>query len=185
MEGIVRILSKCCIWRWHILIFITVGTQKFQFNRLLEYIDEKVSTGEIKEKIFAQIGSSTYIPKNYEYKDYIDKNEFSKNIEKSDLIITHAGVGTIITAINKNKKVIVVPRLSKYKEHVDNHQLEIAESFSNKNFVLSNGENIEELLSNIKKAKSNKFDKYNSSNEKIQDLIIEFVENEGENNERK
>lgn len=157
------------------MIFITLGTQKFQFNRLLEYLDRKIETGEIKDEIFAQIGSSTYIPKNYRYKDFIDKDEFTNKIENSDLIITHAGVGTIITSINKNKKVIVVPRLAKYNEHIDNHQLEIAKSFSCKNYVLSNGEEINDLLKNINKSKNFKFEKYKSSNKKIQQLIEDFI----------
>lgn len=167
------------------MIFITLGTQKFQFNRLLKYIDEQIEKGKIKEKVFAQIGGSTYLPKNYEYKDFIDKNEFTDKLEECELVITHAGVGTIIAAINMDKKVIVVPRLAKYNEHVDDHQLEIADSFSKKNYVLSNGENIEELFSNIKKTKNMKFNKYNSSNEKIQDLIINFIKKEVKNNERK
>lgn len=157
------------------MIFVTLGTQKFQFDRLLKYIDEQIENGEIKEKVFAQIGNSTYVPKNYKYKDFIDKVEFEKKINESSLVITHSGVGTIITALNKDKPVIVVPRLAKFKEHVDDHQLQIAESFSKKNFVISNGENIDDLLENIKKSKKFKFEKYKSSNKKIQRIIDDFI----------
>ena len=160
------------------MIFVTLGTQKFQFDRLLKYIDLQIENGEIKEKVYAQIGNSTYKPKNYEYKEFLDKIEFNKVMNESSLVITHSGVGTIIASINENKPVIVVPRLKKYGEHIDDHQLQIAESFSQKNFVLSNGENIEELLKNIKKAKKYKFDKYTSSNQKIQSIIEEFIEKE-------
>ena len=132
MEGNVGILSKRHIWRWYILIFVTLGTQKFQFDRLLKYIDEQIENGKIKEKVFAQIGNSSYQPKNYEYKEFLDKEEFNKKIKASKLIITHSGVGTIIASINENKPVIVVPRLKKFGEHVDDHQLQIAESFSKK-----------------------------------------------------
>lgn len=160
------------------MIFVTLGTQKFQFDRLLKYIDEQIENGKIKEKVFAQIGNSTYQPKNYEYKDFLDKTEFNEMIKESSLIITHSGVGTIIASINENKPVIVVPRLKKHGEHVDDHQLQIAESFSQKNFVISNGEEIEDLLNNIKKSKKHKFDKYKSSNKKIQSIIEDFITKE-------
>ncbi len=157
------------------MIFISLGTQKFQFNRLLKYIDEKIKSQEISEEVFAQIGYSTYIPQNYEYKDFLDKKEFESIIEKSDLLITHAGVGTIIAAMKHEKPIIVVPRLSKFEEHVDNHQLQIAEAFSSKNIIISNGEKIEDLLDNINKAKKFKFEKYISSNKKIQSIIEDFI----------
>ena len=73
------------------------------------------------------------------------------------------------------KPIIVVPRLSKFEEHVDNHQLQIAEAFSSKNIIISNGEKIEDLLDNINKAKKFKFEKYISSNKKIQSIIEDFI----------
>ena len=63
--------------------------------------------------------------------------EFNETIEKSDYIITHGGVGSIIDSLKKNKKVIAVPRLGKYNEHVNDHQVEIIESFNENNFSLS------------------------------------------------
>lgn len=158
------------------MIFVTLGTQKFQFNRLLKYIDEKKKSGEINEEVFAQIGNSDYIPTNYKFKDFLNKDEFEDYIKKADLVITHSGVGTIISAININKPVIVVPRLAKFGEHVDDHQLQIAESFSKKKLVISNGENINNLIDNIRLAKEYKFDTYVSSNEKIQKIIIDYIE---------
>lgn len=157
------------------MIFISLGTQKFQFNRLLKYIDEKIKCQEISEEVFAQIGYSTYIPQSYEYKDFLDKNEFESIIEKSNLLITHAGVGTIIAAMKYEKPIIVVPRLSKFEEHVDDHQLQIAEAFSRKNLIISNGEKIEDLIDNINKAPQFKFEKYISSNIKIQSIIDDYI----------
>lgn len=160
------------------MIFITLGTQKFQFDRLLQYVDQQIENGKIKEEVYAQIGNSTYIPKKYKYKEFMDKSEFEENIRKSSLVITHSGVGTIITALNMDKPIIVVPRLSKYNEHVDDHQLQIADSFSKKNFIISNGEDINNLITNIKKTKKMKFKKYKSSNKNIQKIIIDFIEKE-------
>ena len=109
MGRIDGIFSKSCFGRWNILIFITLGTQKFPFNRLLEYIDIQVEEKNIEEDVFAQIGNSTYIPQNYKYKRFIDRTEFENLLSDADIIITHAGVGTIISAVNNKKKTIIQP----------------------------------------------------------------------------
>ena len=105
-------------------IFITLGSQKFQFNRLLKAVDELCEKGTIDaEDVFAQIGYSDYIPKNFSYKKFLDRDEFSNEMEKANIVITHGGTGAIIGAVKKGKKVIAVPRRAKYGEHVDDHSL--------------------------------------------------------------
>ena len=111
------------------MIFVTLGSQKFQFNRLLIEIDRLVEEGKITEEVFAQTGYSDYEPKNYEYKNFLDRDEFSDIMGKCDKVITHGGTGAIIGAVKKEKKVIAVSRLSKFGEHVDDHQLQIIEQF--------------------------------------------------------
>ena len=160
------------------MILITLGTQKFQFNRLLKKIDLLIENNVITEEVVAQTGFSTYIPQHYEYKDFFDKDEFKQIIEKADLVITHSGVGTIIKSLDLNKPVIVVPRLHEFSEHVDDHQLEIAESFSNKKFVLSTDRDIDNLEKCIAQLKKTKFKKYKSSNKKIQKTIMDYIERE-------
>ncbi len=108
------------------MIFVSVGTHPQQFNRLLIEIDKLISDGKLKEKVVAQSGVSDYKPKNFKCKSFFDFSELEKNIKKSSSIITHAGAGTIITAINARKKIIVVPRLKKFSEHTNDHQLELA-----------------------------------------------------------
>lgn len=117
------------------MIFLTLGTQKFQFNRLLKEIDLMVQNGNINNDVIAQTGFSTYKPHNYTYFKFLDRITYDKYIEQSDMVITHAGVGSILEAKRNNKPVIVVPRLMKYNEHVDNHQCEIAKAFSKKKLV--------------------------------------------------
>ena len=70
------------------MIFVALGTQKFQFNRLLQMIDQLLDEGKIKETVFAQIGNSDYRPKNYKYASFLDKNEFEDRIRNSNLLIT-------------------------------------------------------------------------------------------------
>lgn len=151
------------------MIFITLGSQKFQFNRLLKAVDEL----NLKEEIFAQIGYSDYIPKNFKYKRFIDRNEFSSYINKSDVIITHGGTGAIMGALKKGKKVIAVPRLSEYGEHVDDHQLQIIEEFKELNLLYSCEDMDIEKALNIVKIKD--FKKYKSNTETIINSIENFI----------
>lgn len=151
------------------MIFITLGSQKFQFNRLLKAVDEL----NLKEEIFAQIGYSDYIPKNFKYKRFMDRNEFSSYINKSDVIITHGGTGAIMGALKKGKKVIAVPRLSEYGEHVDDHQLQIIEEFKELNLLYSCEDMDIEKALNIVKIKD--FKKYKSNTETIINSIENFI----------
>lgn len=64
------------------MILVIVGSQKFQFNRLLKKIDELIDKGVIKEKVFAQVGYSDYIPRNFEYKKFLDREEMANIIDK-------------------------------------------------------------------------------------------------------
>ena len=81
------------------MIFITTGSQKFQFNRLLKKVDELIADGTIKDKVFAQSGYSEYKPVNYEYKDFMSRDEFAKKMGESTIVITHGGTGAIIGAV--------------------------------------------------------------------------------------
>lgn len=112
------------------MIFVTLGSQKFQFDRLLRKLDELIENGTITEPVFAQTGHSTYVPKHFEAEAFMDRDAFSATMDKADTVITHAGTGAIIGAVKKGKKTIAVPRLSRYGEHVDDHQLQIVEQFT-------------------------------------------------------
>lgn len=157
------------------MILITVGSQKFQFNRLLQEIDRLIDKKIIEEEVFAQIGVSDYIPKNYKYKDFMAQDEFNKKISDCSLLITHAGTGVIVNALKKEKKVIAIPRLAKYGEHVDDHQIQLINEFKELNFIEPAYEidQIEQALKNIKK---NKYNKYISNTDKIIESIEEFIE---------
>lgn len=159
------------------MIFVTLGSQKFQFNRLLIEIDRLVEEGKITEEVFAQIGYSDYKPKNYEYKKFLDRDEFSKIMIKCDKVITHGGTGAIIGALKNEKKVIAVPRLQKFGEHIDNHQLQIVSEFTKNGFITSIN-NISELSTEIINIDSIKFKKYISNTERIIEKIKMFLEGE-------
>lgn len=110
-------------------IFLMIGTAPFP--RLVKKIDELAR--EINGKVIMQIGRTEYHPKNAEY--FTFTNNFSKIQELcriSKLVITHSGAGSIITALEQGAVVITVPRMKKYNEAYDNHQLELSEALSKK-----------------------------------------------------
>lgn len=156
------------------MIFVTLGSQKFQFNRLLKELDRLVKNGTIKEEIFAQTGYSDYIPQNYNFKNFLDRDEFSKVMNKCDKVITHGGTGAIIGAIKKNKKVITIPREKRYGEHVDNHQIQICSTFDSLNLVkvVFNINNLSEILVKLSEFKPNN---YISNTESIIKDIENFI----------
>ena len=118
------------------MIFLTVGTHSQQFDRLLKKVDELVENKTIKEKVVAQIGNSTYKPRNYVFYKFIDERKMQNLYKNSEFVILHGGVGSIITSLSYKKPTIVVPRLEKFNEHVNNHQLEISKAFESQHKVL-------------------------------------------------
>ncbi|MCH4284027.1 beta(1,3)galactosyltransferase EpsH [Absiella sp. AM54-8XD] len=154
------------------MIFITLGSQKFQFNRLLKSVDELIEGG-LDEEVFAQIGYSNYKPKNYKYKEFLDREEFSEVINCSDIVITHGGTGAIIGAVKKRKKVIAVPRLAKYGEHVDDHQLQLVSQFRELDLIYSCEDG--DLKSAIETVKKTKYKEYESNTQTIMNSLEEFI----------
>ena len=159
------------------MIFVVLGTQKFQCNRLLMEIDRLIEQKRIMEEVYAQRGYSDYLPRYYDCVDFLKKEEFEEKIEQCSLLIAHSGVGTILAAINHQKPVIVFPRLKKYKEHVDDHQLDIAKAFEKKQFVLMYREDID-LFELIEKSKNFQFNSYISQREKVIETIKMYLREE-------
>ena len=103
------------------MIFVTAGTQ-LPFDRLMKAVDEMVA--DLKDTtIVVQAKNAVYKPKNFKILHFLAPTEFDICINEADLIISHAGMGTIITALVKKKPIIVVPRLVKFQEHRNEHQL--------------------------------------------------------------
>lgn len=119
------------------MIFVTVGSQKFQFDRLLKALDGFVFAGSIQDEIFAQTGYSTYEPKHYSHRRFLDRDQFGQEMAMCDTVITHGGTGAIIGAVKLGKKVLAVPRLVEHGEHVDNHQIEIVRQFAQMGLIES------------------------------------------------
>ena len=156
------------------MIFITVGTQKFQFNRLLSEIDILIKEKLITNNIYAQIGYSTYVPTNFSYSKLIDADKMDDLIRNSDLVITHGGTSSIFHALKYKKKIIVVPRLAKFNEHVDDHQLEICRVLESQNYIRV-VYNIEDLKTEILTINEKILDVYNNSSNSLINEIKRYI----------
>ena len=157
------------------MILVTLGTQDKSFKRLLDDIQEQINLGNIKDKVIVQAGFTKYESKDMEIFDLIDREKFNDLIKKCDLLITHGGVGSILAGLKNNKKVIVCPRLAKYKEHINDHQVQIVENFYNKGYILKYTEedNLKKILLNSKKFKPAK---YTSNTNNIIDIIEKYID---------
>jgi len=155
------------------LILVTLGTQKFQMDRLIRAVDKLAKN--TSEEVFVQSGNSTYAPEHCLSKDFVDAQEFQKMIEECSVLITHSGVGTIMRGIHAGKPVIVVPRLAKYNEHVDDHQVQIAEAFAIKNCVLY-CEDLTKLEDMVQTARTYSFSPYTAPKSNVEDIILEFLQ---------
>lgn len=158
------------------MILVTLGTQDKEFRRLLEAIDEEINKKTIKEKVIVQAGFTKYESKNMEIFDLIPSDKFDELISKCDLLITHGGVGSILAGVTRNKKVIAAPRLAKYNEHVNDHQLQIIENFSKNKYILEL-KDFSKLGKIIEKAKSFKPKKFVSNTNNIINMIDNYIEN--------
>lgn len=158
------------------MTLVILGTQDKTFERLLKAIEKQIKLGNLKKEVIVQAGSTKYTSKYMKIFDYIPMEQFSKFIDEADLIITHGGVGTILTSIRKNKKVIAVPRLSKYKEHENDHQLEIVSEFTKRGYIIPCYD-LKKMDEAIEEAKTFKPKKYRSNNRKMLNIIENYIDN--------
>lgn len=108
------------------MIFVTIGTQ-LPFDRLIKIIDELAP--QLHEEVVAQVYQCGFTPKNIKTVDFLAPDEFNTLFDKARLIISHAGMGTILSALQKDKPIIVFPRIAALGEHRNEHQLATARKF--------------------------------------------------------
>ena len=157
------------------MIFVCLGTQIFQMNRLLLELDRLIEIGEIKEPIFAQIGKSDYKPQHFDYKEFITPDEYQDKVNNADMVITHGGTGAIVKALKAGKQTIAVPRLFKYNEHENDHQLQIVDFFTEGGFIIKVIE-MEELLPAYRQMKEHPIEKKFVGDGHVLELVGDFIE---------
>ena len=156
------------------MILVLLGTQNNSFHRLLEEIEKNVENGNINEEGYTKFEPKT---KKQQIKvlSTIPKVELDKLIEKANFVISHGGVGSMVTANQKGKKVIAVPRYKKYHEHVNDHQVETIEIFARKGYVIpvKNVEDLSQALNKLQEFEPTIYKKDEDSN--IIDIIEKFI----------
>lgn len=138
------------------MIFVTVGTQ-LAFDRLIEAMDSWASQNPGTE-VFAQIGPGKYQPKNFGFQDFVAPSKANKLFEDAELIVSHAGMGSILTAMRFHKPILIMPRKASLGEHRNEHQLATAKWLGNRPgvFVANDAADIGRALSEREQLKGNK-----------------------------
>lgn len=117
------------------MIFLTVGTQ-FPFDRLVRAVDEEIGRNSFSEEVVAQVGETSYRPRNLRAVASMGKQEFDRCFRESCAVIGHAGMGTISMALELEKPLLVLPRRRSFREVVNDHQVAIAHKFEQLGHVL-------------------------------------------------
>lgn len=158
------------------MILVMLGTQNNSFHRLLEEIDKLIDIGKIQEEVIVQAGYTKYESKNMKIIDFLPSEELEKLEQQANCIITHGGVGSIIGSIEKGKKVIAVPRLKQYGEHVNDHQLDIVESFDALGYIIGITD-VSQLENALQRVDTFEPKKYIPNTGKIINIIQDFIDN--------
>ena len=156
------------------MILVTLGTQDKSFKRLLKAIDKEIENKNIKEKVIVQAGYTKYNSKNMEVFDLTTPEELDKLMNKASIVITHGGVGSILGALKYDKPVIAAARLSKYKEHNNDHQEQIVKKFAEEGYIIEL-DDFSKLGEKIKEAKKFTPKKYKSNNKKFVSIITDYI----------
>ena len=107
------------------MIFVTVGAQ-MPFDRMIRAVDDWAGSRG-RYDVFAQIGETEYRPRNIRYSQFLDPHTFRQKVEKADAIVAHAGMGSILTALEFGKPILVFPRRGDLKETRNDHQIDTAQ----------------------------------------------------------
>lgn len=155
------------------MIVCLVGTSPYSFDRLVKKIDEKIA---IENEVFLQLGNTTYKPKNCKFTEFVEKNKLIEMMKSANLVIAQGGYGSMMDAIQLEKKVIAIPREEQYKELIGD-QSELVKYFESKKYVIGCYE-IDDLEKLVQECLENKyeFNKYiPESNHKISQMIEAFI----------
>lgn len=110
------------------MIFVTVGSAE-PFDRLIRAVDQWAGARS-RQDVFAQIGEAGYVPAHIEYLRFLSPKEFRERVDEARLIVAHAGMGSIITALEARKPILVMPRREHLGETRNDHQVATVEHFA-------------------------------------------------------
>ena len=128
------------------MIFVTVGVERFPFDRLIRAVDSIAEELEGKEPLFVQFGTSQYLPRHGVISPFLSYEETTKKIRDARIIIAHAGAGSILSCLQAGKIPLVMPRRKSLGEHIDDHQVEFAKRMAELGLI-HRADSPEELVS--------------------------------------
>lgn len=159
------------------MIFVTVGNHYQSFDRLIKKVDDIAS--RLPHEIVIQGGYSGYRPQHTKHFDFVPMSTAVEYIKRSELVISHAGIGTIILCKENGIPLIIFPRRKKYREHGTDHQVEIAKVLQerkDKNIYIVYDEcELEEKIMEVLKRKEIASTE-NVGRENLIGIIKEFIE---------
>ncbi len=159
------------------MILVTLGTNDKTFIRLVKEIERLIDSGSIDEEVIVQAGYTKYQSDKMQVFDLIPMEKFDELISECSLLITHGGVGSIISGLKNQKKVIAVPRLAKYEEHVNDHQIQIIQNFDKAGYIVGVFE-VEELESAIRRIPTFEPKSYESNTLNMINLVRHCIESD-------
>lgn len=157
------------------MILVTLGTQDKGFERLLKQIEHEIECGHIQEKVIVQAGCTKFESDSMEIFDLVSQDELDALMDECRVLITHGGVGSILSGVKKGKVVIAAARLKKYKEHTNDHQKQIIEEFADRGYLLELRD-FAKLGKLLEKAKTFKPKKFVSNTSSMTKLISQYIE---------
>ncbi|CAK6695958.1 glycosyltransferase [Synechococcus sp. CCY9201] len=110
------------------MILVTVGTEKFPFERLMHWLDHLLSEDLVGEEVVVQYGTCTVLPAGAKVYRFLKEQDFQDLIRQARLVVAHCGEGTVLLLDTLDTPFILVPRSQRYREHVDDHQVELAQA---------------------------------------------------------
>ncbi|BAY24625.1 glucosyltransferase [Calothrix sp. NIES-2100] len=120
------------------MIFVTVGTEQYPFNRLMSWVEVLLQTQLIEEDVVVQYGSSNAVlPAGAKVYRFVKEEQFQELIQQARIVIAHCGEGTLLLLDSLDKPYILVPRSQRFGEHVDEHQVELALALSQINVPIA------------------------------------------------
>ena len=159
------------------MVLVLLGTQNNSFHRLLEEVQKCIDKKIITEKVVVQAGATKFESKDMEIFGLISSEKLNEYIKQANYVITHGGVGSIITCLKMGKKVIAVPRHHKYGEHVNDHQLQIIQTFDGQGFIKGLCE-VEDLEKAIKELENFEPQSFTSNTQNVINLVENYIDND-------
>jgi UDP-N-acetylglucosamine transferase subunit ALG13 len=159
------------------LIFVTVGNATQKFRRLLDAVEDLIKKKILdRHSVLIQKGNNPDFSSEYcQSKPFLPMDEFEQFMQKSDLIISHGGCGTLLHAIRLGKIPIVMPRRKKYGEHVNDHQIQLVQSLANEGRIIPAYEP-EDLPHAIARAKQESRQLLSSQTSRMFGLVAKGIE---------